>query len=114
MSLPARLPRGSELAAEREGAAHVADAGAGRTRGATLKASNGQGRVAKKAAGARLINGAHILVAVRAKFGRAPQRVLQRVARERKFFGPPALWRLEQILPLELTFLSVQSRLPGY
>ena len=41
MSLPARLRRGSELATEREGAAHVADAGAGRTRGATLKASRG-------------------------------------------------------------------------
>jgi hypothetical protein len=32
MSLPTRLARGSELAAEREGAADVADAGAGRAR----------------------------------------------------------------------------------
>jgi hypothetical protein len=103
MSLPARLPRSSQLAAEREGAAHVADAGAGRTRGATLKASSGQGRVVKKAAGARLINGAHILVAVRAKF-RSSAATRSAVARQRKLFGPPALGQHEQI-PLELTCL---------
>jgi hypothetical protein len=49
MSLPVGLPRGSELAAEREGTAHVADAGVGRARGPTLKASGGQRRVLKKA-----------------------------------------------------------------
>ena len=35
MSLSARLPRSAELAAERDGTAHVADAGAGRPRGST-------------------------------------------------------------------------------
>ena len=38
MSLPARLPRGSELAAQREGAADVAGACGGRTRGSRHEA----------------------------------------------------------------------------
>src|SRR5262245_545381 len=49
MSLPTRLPRGSKLEAEREGAALVADTGAGRTRGPTLKANGGRRRVVKGA-----------------------------------------------------------------
>src|SRR5262245_8484513 len=63
MSLPGRLPRGPELASEREGAANVAGAGAGHTRSPTLKASGGRGRVLKKARGRQ------------ADFGRAPGRV---------------------------------------
>src|SRR5215475_9892866 len=54
MSLPARLARGSELAAEREGAADVAGAGAGRTRGPTLKANGGQGSVVEKIRGRQI------------------------------------------------------------
>ena len=44
MSLPARLARGSELAAEREGAADVAGGCGGRTRGSTHEGRARSGR----------------------------------------------------------------------